>query len=154
MLLGCVLKHLDPTIPEVCMGICLDGRGFRQLLPRCLGRTTAYSSHPTSHLQLWVGHRVPKVWLILVNVDEAGICGAVEYHLRHTEKHSHVKHLTGPYPLQLSSRAHSNHSGPSQPSLFLSPCLGVHHKIAEKRLQGIGVCHETFRSDLVKNVLG
>ena len=46
-----------------------------------------FSSHLSSHLQSWVGHRIPQVWLILVNIDEAGVCGAVKYHLRHTDNH-------------------------------------------------------------------
>lgn len=121
MLLGCVLKHLDLTIPEVCMCICLDGRGFRQLLPRCLGRTTAHSSHPTSHLQLWVGYRVPKVWLILVNIDEAGICGAVKYHLRYIEKH---------HPCQTSHKVLPHSSSQAEPTIITlvplsPPCFSL-----------------------------
>lgn len=125
----------DPKFRCACAWLA----GAWQGLQRSLGRTTACSSHLTSHLQLWVGHRVPKVWLILVNIDEAGICGAVKYHLRYTEKHCpcQTPHKAPPYS---SSQAEPTITtlAPLSPPCFSPLALGF-TKIAEKWLQEIGV---------------
>jgi hypothetical protein len=91
------LKALDLTTPKVHMSICLVTTSEK--LQATTSEKLGQDHSLPSHLQLWVGHRVPKVWLILVNIDEAGICGAVKYHLRYTKKHHscQTSHKAPPY---------------------------------------------------------
>lgn len=49
------------------------------------GRTMVLSCHPPSYLHLWVGHRVPQIWFILIDIDKAGICGTVKHYLEPTD---------------------------------------------------------------------
>lgn len=104
---GTHVQPLDPVTPEVDMCTCLAGTGFRQ----GLREGWAFPS-TSSHLQLRVDHRVPQVRLVLVNVDEAGVCGAVKYHLRHTDNH---------HPSQASHKAppHSSSQGKPTPATLV-----------------------------------
>lgn len=60
------LSYLDRTLHFLRVPAC-----FRQRPP----------AHLSTHLHLWVSHRVPQVRLILVDVFKAGIRGAFEDHL-------------------------------------------------------------------------
>jgi hypothetical protein len=89
------------------------------------GRTVALSSlssHQPSHLNLWIGHRVPQVWLKLVDVDKASIRGAVEHHLGQTDRQTNHSLQTS-HSQEASLLPLNSQGGPEFPALA-SPSPG------------------------------
>ena len=126
-----------------CFGTFIKGA---QWIPNH-SRTVALSSHLPSHLHLWIGHGVSQVWFILIDVDKAGIHGAVKYHLGPADKPTALNiPPIGIFP-------HPPGRGP-HPLLWPAPALVFsfeNPQILElgRRLQGMGLCDGTLRLDSV-----
>lgn len=142
---------------DLCFWSCASKRPSQDL-----------SSHLLSHLHLWIGHRVPQVWLILVDVDKAGICGAVKHYLGQADKSTtYLKHPSYGKSLHPHFPTGSLSLGLS----LLDLCVSVRgtslcsleilalpmKELAEedeKQLQGPGLCHGLLRPEGVMNTLG